>query len=172
MKQQPRRQVQTKRFAPSEFIAPYHLFSQPLTLLSSRSRQRPHKLLDNPFVSLQMQMHQAQARAVKMSQTGLMKSLSSQSAASLMRDQHQQALGNKPETCMNPRLQMWRLRDWVADQLKPVMEELQGILSPRMAFCIWGRDTALFKYSLSGSICSSPEDVSCDVCRCGGSGTG
>jgi len=89
-----------------------------------------------------------------------------------MRDQHQQALGNKPETCMNPRLQMWRLRDWVADQLKPVMEELQGILSPRMAFRIWGRDGALVKYSLSGSICSSPEDVSCDVCRCGGSGTG
>ena len=37
-------------------------------------------------------------------------------------------------------LQVWRFRDWVIDQLEPVMEELQGMPAPRMAFHVRGGD--------------------------------
>ena len=37
-------------------------------------------------------------------------------------------------------LQIWRFRDWVIDQLEPVMEELREMPAPRLAFHIRGGD--------------------------------
>ena len=37
-------------------------------------------------------------------------------------------------------LQIWRFKDWVKDQLEPVMEELHEMPAPRMAFHIRGGD--------------------------------